>query len=238
MASLLLAALYALLLAMVGPRLPTVAVWGLAALAAYDLFLSLRRAMRALARVRRPGWRGPATARQARPLPMPWALYQGWLLLAVGALAWRLFYLGMPFLPFVLPAGDELAWGVGLGAAGAAALALLTRLGQRPRLRLRLEGWRDLAVMAVASGLAGELALRAAVQQGWGWLPASALGAAAYLALAWRMGAPAWGPVLAGACLGLGWVFDWSGNLWGPAIGHAMIAAAALAAAGSAPGRP
>jgi hypothetical protein len=217
------AALYASLLVYLSWRLPPWAIAGAALLVAWDVGSTVLRTARVLRRVRRLGVPPLALTRKPRCLPLAWALTMAWMWLATIGLVWRLAYLGRPFLPLLMPDALTLAGGACIGALGAGLLWLLACL-RRPGPALPLPArWDERLLLAALSAGAGELFLRGALQPTLGWPLTALFAGVAYVALFWRARRPAWGVVAALCSAALGGLFELTGNLWGPVLGHLIV---------------
>ncbi len=237
------AILYALLLAMLSYRFAPIILLIIGALGLIDIASNLRRPVRALLRARRfpRGKPRPQPApSHARALTYYGSQITLSLFLLDLSLAWRLIYLGMPFLPLAPPAPWALAWGAGIGLGGALlilAIAFVERRQPGSSAPIAATGRQaatvlrgDALTFVLLPAAAEELFLRGALQPTIGWPLTALLAGAAYLLALWRRGRPGWGIVAAIASAGLGWVFDLSGDLWAVLLGHVLIAGAVLAA--------
>lgn len=188
--------------------------------------------------------RGDEGDRNARETP-PQRLRLGWAVafyagLAGVAVLWRGAVDGVgPFAAPGVPAPDAagLAGGALVGLAAGAALVGVSRVWTRfspaaralGRVLARAVGPltdREVALLAVSSGIAEELFFRGALQPRVGLVLASVLFALAHLlprreGLAWAVFA-----LLAGG--GFGALFEWSGHVVAPAVAHVVVNAANL----------
>lgn len=160
--------------------------------------------------------------------------------MAAAAVVWRIGIQGEPLLYATAEAarrGVEPLRDAGIGLAGglavvvaSAAFTEATRWGDALARGLARAlgpmGVPDAVLLAVASGFAEEALFRGALQPAVGWVTASLLFGVVHFVP--RRELLPWTAFAVAAGFGLGWLYDWTGNLVAPVVAHTVVNAVNL----------
>jgi membrane protease YdiL (CAAX protease family) len=158
-----------------------------------------------------------------------------YLVLAGAAVGWRgcvrdasVFAANPTATPEILPVAPSIALGLALGLAIVGLSQLWTKLWPSGEAVARMLGesigelrLRDCALLALVSGFAEEMFFRGALQPELGLVAASVVFGLAHLVPRWPL--VLWSLFAVAIGFVFGWVFDWTGSLWAPAIAHVVV---------------